>query len=84
MKYSYYAIFEKDKDDPSFINVTFPDIIPGVTCGDSFDDALYMAKDLLKLMLKEAPNQCFPPTSLEKLKIEFPGKEFVLVEVEID
>ena len=83
MKYFYYAIFKKDEQNPEYINVTFPDIVPGVTFGDSFEDAVYMAKDLLKLMLKEAPQQCFPPTSLEKLKEEYPDETFVLIDVEL-
>ena len=84
MKYVYPAVFSVDLKDPEYIGVQFPDIIPGVTFGDSFDDAMFMAKDLLKLMLTEAPQQCFPPSTIERVQKEYPGKRVVLVEVEIE
>lgn len=82
MKYSYYAVLEKDKDGG--INVTFPDIICGVTCGDDYKDALYMAEDLLKLMITTAPKQCLKPSSLETLKERYPNSRIELITVHID
>ena len=84
MKYAYPAVFSVDLEDPKYINVVFPDICPGVTFGDSFEDALFMAKDLLKLMLTDAPQQCFPPSPIERIEKEYPGKKIVIVEVEIE
>lgn len=83
-RYAYYAFFESDKEDPGWVNVTFPDIYPGVTCGTDMDDAIYMAKDLLRLMVSHAPDQCAEPTPLEKLQQEFPGKDFRFIEIDID
>ena len=84
MIFEYPAIFSVDKDDPNWVNVQFPDIYPGVTCGEGMDDAIYMAKDLLRLMLTSAPNQCFPPTKLDKLRKEYPGATIIMIEVEND
>ena len=43
-----------------------------------------MAKDMIKIMLTEAPGQCFPPKSLEETKKNFPNNLVVMIEVEID
>lgn len=83
MKVSYPAIFREDKEDPSWINVSFPDIWGGVTCGKGMDDALFMAKDLLKLMLETAPIQCERPSSLEETQKNFPNELIKMVTVDI-
>lgn len=83
MKVSYPAIFREDKEDPSWINVSFPDIWGGVTCGKGMDDALFMAKDLLKLMLETAPIQCERPSSLEETQKNFPNELVKMVTVNI-
>ena len=83
MKYYYPVILEPDEEDANWLNVTVPDIFGGVTCGEGEEDAIYMAKDMIKLMLEEAPGQCFPPKSLEETQNNFPDKKVVLVEVEI-
>ena len=83
MKISYPAIFRLDEEDPSWINVSFPDIWGGVTCGKGMDEALYMAKDLLKLMIETAPMQCEKPHSLEETKANFPEEQVLMVTVEI-
>lgn len=80
---SYPAIFQEDKEDGCGWNVTVPDIFGGVTCGDSYEDAVEMAKDMIKLMLKEAPGQCFPPKSFEETKNNFPDELVVMIEVEL-
>ena len=79
---SYPAIFKEDKEDPSWINVSFPDIWCGVTCGKGMEEALYMAKDLLKLMLETSPMQCEKPHSLEETQANFPDEIVKLVTVE--
>lgn len=76
--------FWKDEDDPKWINVTIPDIFSGVTCGDGKDHAIYMAKDLIRLMLLEAPNQCFEPKTLKETEKNFPNKKVVMVEVKME
>lgn len=81
MVYKYYAIF--DEAEEGGYNVTFPDIFGGVTCGDDFDDAVFMAKDLLLTMLTNAKGQCFGPSSKEKMEKLFPDKKLVEIEVEI-
>lgn len=48
-KYSYPAIFTPEKDGG--FSVRFPDIENCFTCGDDLTDALFMAEDVLALML---------------------------------
>ena len=79
----YPAIIEKDEESDGW-NVTVPDIFGGVTCGSDYDDAIYMAKDMIKLMLTEAPGQCFPPKTLEETKSNFPDKIVVMIEVNLN
>ena len=80
MTYTYYAVFKKSEDGG--YDVVFPDIIAGVTCGDSFEDALFMAKDLLKLMINDVPNQCYKPSSKEEIEKEYPNDLVIEVSVE--
>lgn len=44
------AIFQKDDN---IYNVYFPDVEGAFTFGESFEEALYMAKDCLELALYE-------------------------------
>lgn len=78
-KPSYPAVFIADLEDPNSINVTFPDIFGGVTCGQGFEDAVRMAEDLLATMLDCAPAQCYEPSSVEKVRKLFPEAEEVLL-----
>lgn len=80
----YPAIFRKDEENPAYINVSFPDIFAGNTFGEGIDDAMYMAKDLLKMMLEEIPEQCMPPHTLEETQKNFPNEQVLMVQVEID
>ena len=80
---SYPAVFSKDEESEGY-NVTVPDVFGGVTCGDNYEDAIYMAKDMIKLMLKEAPGQCFPPKTYEETKNNFPNEEVIIIEVNLN
>lgn len=51
MKYVYPAVFYKDKELPDTYTVIFPDVEGAVTCGYSLYEAIYMAEDVLNLML---------------------------------
>lgn len=82
MKYTFPAIFEKDKENPKLINVTFPDLMGVVTFGEGMDDARAMAKDVLLSMLDFDYVKNTKPTSLEKTKENFKDKTVELVEVE--
>ena len=82
MKYTFPAIFEKDKENPKLINVTFPDLMGVVTFGEGMDDARAMAKDVLLSMLDFDYVKNTKPTSLEKTKENFKDKKVELVEVE--
>lgn len=78
---AYPVIFRVDEEDPEFVNVTIPDIWAGVTCGVGFANAVYMAADLLKLMLETAPAQCMPPHSLEHTQKAFPDDKILMIKV---
>lgn len=82
MKKTYYALFKKAEEGG--YEVSFPDIFGGVTCGDDYEDAVFMAKDLLKMVLISAPGQCFEPSSKEKLEKLFPDEEVVEITVELE
>ena len=79
---SYPAILTKDEESDGW-NVVVPDIFGGVTCGSDYDSAILMAKDMIELMLKEAPSQCFPPKTLEETQNNFPCDIVVMIEVEL-
>ena len=83
MKYSFPAVFEQDQTDKNFINVTFPDLMGVVTCGQGMEDARFMAKDVLKSMLAFDYVKNTVATSLEKTAQNFKGKIVEMVEVEV-
>ena len=83
MKYVYPAIF-KSSDDGEFTEVDFPDIVCGVTCGTSYENAIFMAQDLLKLMILEVPNQVMKPSKIEDLITKYPNEKIVMIEVDIN
>lgn len=75
-KYAYPAIFTPE-DDGGF-SVRFPDLEGCFTCGDDMPDALFMAEDVLALVLYgyESDARTIPsPSKTEDLELE-PG-EFV-------
>ena len=84
MKYSFPAIFERDKDNSEFVNVTFPDLWGVVTFGKDLDNVRFMAKDVLKTMLKFEYIRETMPKTLSETKANFPDKLEELVEVEFD
>ena len=78
MKYAYPAIFKRS-DDGEFTEVDFPDIVCGVTCGTSYENAIFMAQDILKLMILEVPNQVMKPSKIEDLITKYPNEKIVIV-----
>ena len=82
-KIAYPAIIRKDEKTNGY-DVIVPDIFGGVTCGNDYSDAIEMAKDMIKLMINEAPGQCFPPKSLKETQNIFKNEKVILIEVEID
>lgn len=82
MKYCFPAIFEMDKENPNYINVTFPDLMGVVTFGEGPDHAMEMAKDVLLGMLDYDHVKNTKPSSLTKLRKTFPNNKIFLVEVD--
>lgn len=68
--YRFPAIFEYADDG---INISFPDLEDCFTCANSTEEALEMAEEVLRLVLKgrEEDNEPIPePSSLEKIVLK--------------
>ncbi|MCR4437311.1 MAG: type II toxin-antitoxin system HicB family antitoxin [Eubacteriales bacterium] len=79
-KYIYPAIFSFDDDG---ISVEFPDLPGCLTCGDTEDEAIRMAKDALGLHLygMERDGDPLPvPSSLNEIKTES-NQAVILIDV---
>lgn len=79
-KYIFPAVFSIENDG---ISVEFPDLPGCLSCGDTDDEALYMAKDALELHLfglEEEGEHIPEPSSISSLNLE--KNQFVaLIEV---
>ena len=74
MKYTYPAIFEPAEEGG--YNIDFPDIPRCFTCGDDLAHAVYMAKDVLAMVLTglEDDNEPIPdPSAQDTLSFEHPA-----------
>ena len=92
MKVSYPAIFYEEKEGN--YTAIFPDF-DQATCGDDLDDAVFMAKDLLSLLVTvnlEDHHKLPKPTALEDVDIHYEdrdGWEYVrafvkIIEVDVE
>lgn len=66
--YIYPAVFDYDDDG---ITITFPDLPGCISCADNDEDALYMAKDVLKgylLTAEEFGDNIPKPTPLQHVE----------------
>ncbi|WP_106766878.1 type II toxin-antitoxin system HicB family antitoxin [Paenibacillus faecalis] len=79
-RYIFPAIFEYNEDG---ISVEFPDIPGALTCGDTDEEALYMAKDCLALHLygMEEDGEPIPEPSRAADIEKDPNQAVVLIEV---
>ena len=71
MKYVYPVIFEEAEEGG--YNVTVPDIPGTFTCGDDMADAIYMAEDVIAMMLAdyEDEKKTIPvPSKIEDIKTD--------------
>ncbi|MDR1702874.1 MAG: type II toxin-antitoxin system HicB family antitoxin [Sporomusaceae bacterium] len=78
--YIYPAIFHQAEDG---ISVHFPDLPGCITCGNTLEEALFMAKDALGLHLygmEKDDDQIPEPSSLINVTLE-PNERFLSVEV---
>ena len=72
---AYPAIFEQEDNGYS---VSFPDLEGCVTCGDDIADALYMAQDVLLLVLHDMEKEGTPfPAPSDIYDVKQPDKGFV-------
>ena len=83
-RYSFPIILRPDPEEEDIYNVEVLDMFPGVTFGKGIDDALYMAKDLIELMVSQAPGQTRIPMSKEQAEKEKPGEAIYMIDIEID
>ena len=75
--YIFPAVFNKEDDG---YNVLFPDLPGAFTCGEDFEEALYMAKECLEIYLEDMKD--IPKVGdLENIKL---GKNDTIVMVEAD
>ncbi len=78
--YIFPAIFDYAEDG---ISIEFPDLPGCLSCANTDEEALYMAKDVLKgfLLCMEEENEDIPePTSLKDIKLE-ENQRVVLIDV---
>ena len=77
-KYIFPAIFSEETDG---FNISFPDLPGAFTCGEDFEDAMYMAKDCLEVYLHdldEIPKVSTP----NKLSLK-EGEFIILIEADL-
>lgn len=77
-KHIFPAIFSEETGG---YNVSFPDLPGAFTCGDDFEDAMYMAKDCLEVYLhdlEEIPKVSKPNTVSLKT-----GEFIILIEADL-
>ncbi|MCK1975700.1 type II toxin-antitoxin system HicB family antitoxin [Jeotgalicoccus huakuii] len=62
MEYKYYAIIESENEG---YNVRFPDLDGALTCANTFEESVLMAKDVLEgyLLILENDNEYIPKKS---------------------
>ena len=82
-KITYPITIYKDLEVLKYYNVTIPNILGAYTSGEDYDNAIYMAKDLLKLMIEEAPDQCYPPETIEEIKAKWPERRVENITIEV-
>ena len=80
---TYPITLEVDEEDKKILNVTIPNIMGAYTFGEGYKDAIFMAKDLLKLMVEECPEQCFPPESVEEVKESYPIRKVETISIKV-
>ena len=83
MKYSFYAIFNKEPDS-DWLNIYFPDIKEAQSFGVDYDDAIKMATDFLKYALEINYNNCRNITSSSENEINKLYDYDYLVKIEVD
>lgn len=82
--YKFPAIFDMDEESTA-ITITFPDLPGAISQGDDFEDAMYMAGDLLEgfLFLMKEDGEVIPEPSASEA-IELPEKAYIqMIEVEL-
>ena len=81
MKIAYYAIFQYDPDG---IDITFPDLPSCISCAFDDEEAKYMAKEVLELVLHGMLPQELPEAApLEKICLE-ENQKAVWIETELE
>lgn len=75
---AYPAIFERDEKEPKYYNVFFPDFGHG-TYGLGFQNAVFMAQDLLLLLLQSKEIKTVKPSTREEIIEKYPNKKVYLV-----
>lgn len=83
MEFTFPAVFEENKEKESYINVSFPDILEASTFGVGKEEAVFMAKKLLKTLAKDGELENVTPSELESVKEKFSSCDVELITVEV-
>lgn len=67
MDITYYALFQYDDDG---ICIHFPAVPQAITCADSFDEGVYMASDVLGLVLHKSNVSDLPAERIDQIHPE--------------
>ena len=79
-KHKYPAIFTYAEDG---ISIEFPDLPGCITCADTEEEAIQMAKEVLKLWMQELEKNKDPyPPASKREKIKLSAKEKI-IQIEI-
>lgn len=74
--YTYVAIFEYRADG---INICFPDLPGCISCANTIEEGIYMAKDVLGLYLLDMKDIDIPiPTEFKKVVLKENQDKFII------
>ena len=77
-KYIFPAIFSEETGG---FNISFPDLPGAFTCGEDFEDAMYMAKDCLEVYLHDIDE--IPKFSIPNSLSLKEGEFIILIEADL-
>lgn len=81
MRITYHAVFQYDDDG---ICIHFPAVPLAITCAFSFDEGVYMASDVLELVLHKTLTSALPAEQIDQIQLEKNQKLIpITIEMEI-
>lgn len=80
MRITYHAVFAYDDDG---ICIHFPAVAQAITCAFSFDEGVYMASDVLGLVLHKTPVSELPAEDMTQILLE-ENQQLVPITIELE